>query len=98
MSLIDPNDRSIAVSEFPVSDVAENKVIRFIIPKQEIQPFGEYSFKIELIEETGLTRNISLLARKEDFYHEGRLTLNGAVYPAASDLFFQYECPPGAVP
>jgi len=98
MSLFDLKGQSIAVSEVPVSDISENKVIRLLFPTQKVQPFGEYSFKIELIEETGLTNNISLLARKEDFYHEGRLTLNGAVYPAASDLFFQYECPPGAVP
>jgi uncharacterized membrane protein len=97
MSLIDPRDRVIAVSDFPVSDVAENKAIRFNFPTQGLQPFREYSFKIELIEETGLTKNISLLARKEDFYHEGRLTVDGAMYPLAADLFFQYECPPGTV-
>jgi len=97
MVLVGPNGQVTALSEVPVSQVTENKVVRFTFPPQEVVPFGDYSFRIVLSDGTGTVGRLAFLARKEDFYDEGKLTLNGNLYPAAADLYFQYECPPRTV-
>lgn len=91
-TLFDPSGIKLAESSVDSSDLAENKALSFNFPAQQVTPGEIYSFRLNFIGENNSTSKIGLLARKQDYYKEGRLLVNSAGYPPASDLYFQYAC------
>jgi hypothetical protein len=95
LSIMEKNGQIVRESSIPLENIEERKQISFNFPPIPVQPRGEYLLLLEMVHPSLSSSNLGLLARKEDYYKEGHLWINGDRYPAAADLFFQYECPKG---
>jgi hypothetical protein len=95
-TLFQNNGQVIMTSDYPLDHVTALGQIWFNFPTVDVTPHKEYSFRIELTDGTPSSGSLGLLARKENYYTEGQLNVNGERFPNAADLFFQYACPVGS--
>jgi hypothetical protein len=97
LSVLDNKGQILRTSIILLNQIIEGKQIRFDFPLMNVQPFSQYSFRIKSEQPLPENGQVGLLSRKQNYYNEGELRINGALFPSAADLFFQYECPDGSI-
>lgn len=91
LSFYDAEENFLSKSVVPIRTLQVGQQNRFVFDSTKVNGNLEYSFTIELSDDSSAT--ISLWGVANDKYQKGVLTKNNMPYTEAADLYLQFECP-----
>ncbi|MEA5078806.1 MAG: DUF2142 domain-containing protein [Anaerolineaceae bacterium] len=91
LTFYDKNKNVIGQSDVAINKLKSGQQKRFTFPSATVKGSNEYSFSLELSQDSPAT--ITFWGVEEDRYGKGELLVNGQPSPIAADLYLQFECP-----